>query len=337
MTETLAKSFEPATLEANWYPLWEQRGYFKHGGIDPAVAAKNAYCIQLPPPNVTGTLHMGHAFQHTLMDTLVRYHRMKGWDTNWVVGTDHAGIATQLVVERQLQAQGQSRHDLGRPAFLSKVWDWKQESGSTITRQMRRLGTSGNWGYADSEGHNSGYFTMDSHMSAAVVDVFVRLYNDGLIYRGKRLVNWDPVLKTAVSDLEVDMTERDGHMWHILYPFSDGPITAPANAGDVAGSEMRGLAIATTRPETMMGDGALAVHPDDERYRHLVGHYVDLPLCNRKIPIIADSFVDPAFGSGCVKITGAHDFNDYAAAQRNNLPLVSTLTFLVKLQRPIMA
>ncbi len=327
MTETLAKSFEPATLEANWYPLWEKRGYFKHGGIDPAVAAKNAYCIQLPPPNVTGTLHMGHAFQHTLMDTLVRYHRMKGWDTNWVVGTDHAGIATQLVVERQLQAQGQSRHDLGRPAFLSKVWDWKQESGSTITRQMRRLGASGNWGYADSEGHNSGYFTMDSHMSAAVVEVFVRLFNDGLIYRGKRLVNWDPVLKTAVSDLEVDMTERDGHMWHILYPFSDGPLMAPAGAGDLAGTEMRGLTIATTRPETMMGDGALAVHPDDDRYRHLVGKFVDLPLCDRKIPIIADSFVDPAFGSGCVKITGAHDFNDYGAAQRNNLPLVVIMDF----------
>jgi valyl-tRNA synthetase len=327
MTESLAKSFEPATLEANWYPLWEKRGYFKQGGIDPTVAAKNAYCIQLPPPNVTGTLHMGHAFQHTLMDTLVRYHRMKGWDTNWVVGTDHAGIATQLVVERQLQAQGKSRHDLGRPDFLSKVWEWKQESGSTITRQMRRLGASGNWGYADSEGHNAGYFTMDSHMSQAVVEVFVRLYNDGLIYRGKRLVNWDPVLKTAVSDLEVDMTERDGHMWHILYPFSDGPITAPDDAGEFGGVQMRGLTIATTRPETMMGDGALAVHPDDERYRHLVGKFVDLPLCDRRIPIIADSFVDPAFGSGCVKITGAHDFNDYAAAHRNQLPLVVIMDF----------
>jgi valyl-tRNA synthetase len=328
--DTLPKSFEPAPIEAHWYPLWESRGYFANqpaalptAGSSSAAdtAGHPSYSIQLPPPNVTGTLHMGHAFQQTLMDTLIRYNRMKGADTNWIVGTDHAGIATQIVVERQLQAQGKTRHDLGRKAFVSRVWEWKQESGATITRQMRRLGDSANWPYADADGQNAGYFTMDARMSRAVVEVFVQLYQAGLIYRGKRLVNWDPVLRTAVSDLEVDMVERDGHMWHILYPFSDGP-----QAGE-DGQTMRGMTIATTRPETMLGDGALAVHPDDSRYRHLVGRMVDLPLCDRKIPIIADSFVDPEFGSGCVKITGAHDFNDYAAAQRHGIPLIVIMDF----------
>ncbi|MBL8522275.1 MAG: valine--tRNA ligase [Betaproteobacteria bacterium] len=317
---SLAKSFDPVAIESHWYPRWEAAGYFKSG----ADSSKPAYCIQLPPPNVTGTLHMGHAFQQTLMDTLIRYHRMKGDNTNWVVGTDHAGIATQIVVERQLQADGKSRHDLGRDAFIKRVWEWKQESGSTITRQMRRLGDSANWEYADTEGHQGGYFTMDATMSAAVGEVFVRMYEQGLIYRGKRLVHWDPVLKTAVSDLEIDMEERQGNMWHILYPFSDGP---QQGAGEMAGETMRGMTIATTRPETMLGDGALCVHPDDERYKHLVGKLVDLPLCDRKIPIIADSFVDPAFGSGCVKITGAHDFNDYQAAMRHNIPLVVIMDF----------
>jgi valyl-tRNA synthetase len=313
--DALPKSFEPAPIEARWYPLWESRGYFGNQAA-PTAAGPSSYSIQLPPPNVTGTLHMGHAFQQTLMDTLVRYHRMKGVDTNWIVGTDHAGIATQIVVERQLQAEGKSREDLGRENFVARVWEWKQQSGATITRQMRRLGDSANWPYADTEGQNAGYFTMDAKMSRAVVEVFVQLYRAGLIYRGKRLVNWDPVLRTAVSDLEVDMVERDGHLWHILYPFSDGPQAAED------GSPLAGMVIATTRPETMLGDGALAVHPDDARYRHLVGKYVDLPLADRRIPIIADSFVDPEFGSGCVKITGAHDFNDYAAALRHDLPLI---------------
>jgi valyl-tRNA synthetase len=318
--QELSKAFEPKTIESRWYPIWEQRGYFKHSGD----TSKPAYCIQLPPPNVTGTLHMGHAFQQTLMDTLVRYHRMRGDNTNWVVGTDHAGIATQIVVERQLQADGKSRHDLGREAFIDRVWEWKQHSGSTITRQMRRLGTSANWTYADTEGHKGGYFTMDAKMSHAVVEVFNRLHEQGLIYRGRRLVNWDPVLKSAVSDLEVEMEERNGNMWHILYPFSDGE---QDGGGELAGQKLKGMTIATTRPETMLGDGALCVHPDDERYRHLVGKYVDLPLCDRKIPIIADTFVDPAFGSGCVKITGAHDFNDYQAALRHNIPLVVIMDF----------
>ena len=319
--DALSKSFEPAPIEAHWYSLWENRGYFANqsapvdaGAPAAGTAGHPAYSIQLPPPNVTGTLHMGHAFQQTLMDALIRYHRMKGADTNWIVGTDHAGIATQIVVERQLQAQGKTRHDLGRKAFVSRVWEWKQESGATITRQMRRLGDSANWPYADADGQNAGYFTMDAKMSRAVVEVFVQLYQAGLIYRGKRLVNWDPALRTAVSDLEVDMVERDGHLWHILYPFADGPQTG------ADGQSLAGMTIATTRPETMLGDGALAVHPDDPRYRHLVGKIVDLPLCDRRIPIIADDFVDPEFGSGCVKITGAHDFNDYAAAQRHGIP-----------------
>ena len=312
----LNKSFDPQAIEQKWYPIWEQAGYFK-----PKVSLDTAsYCVQLPPPNVTGTLHMGHAFQQTLMDTLIRYHRMQGHNTNWVVGTDHAGIATQIVVENQLKQGGQTRHDLGREKFVERVWEWKEQSGSTITRQMRRLGGSANWGFADASGANQGYFTMDAHMSKGVVETFVKLHEEGLIYRGKRLVNWDPVLQSAVSDLEVEPTEREGTMWHILYPFSDGAL-----------GEMKGMHIATTRPETMLADGALCVHPEDDRYKHLVGKYVDLPLCSRKIPIIADDFVDREFGSGCVKITGAHDFNDYACSQRHNLPLITIFTLDAKI------
>jgi len=308
----LAKSFEPHAIEAHWYPEWERRGYFAHSD-DPASLA---YCVQLPPPNVTGTLHMGHAFQQTLMDTLVRYHRMRGFNTNWVIGTDHAGIATQIVVERQLQAEGKTRHDLGRAKFLERVWAWKQESGSTITRQMRRLGTSGNWTYADTEGQHAGYFTMDAKMSRAVIEVFVRLHEEGLIYRGKRLVNWDPVLGTAVSDLEVDSEEEDGKIWEIKYPFADG-----------SGA----LVVATTRPETMLGDAAIAVHPKDERYSALLGKQVVLPLCGRTLPVIADDYVDPAFGTGCVKITPAHDFNDYQVGQRHHLAQIGVLALDAKI------
>ncbi len=302
----LAKSFEPHAVEAHWYPEWEQRGYFAHS----ADHTKPAYCIQLPPPNVTGTLHMGHAFQQTLMDTLVRYHRMRGFNTNWVVGTDHAGIATQIVVERQLQSEGKTRVELGRDKFLERVRAWKQESGSTITRQMRRLGVSANWTYADTEGQHAGYFTMDERMSRAVVEVFVRLHAEGLIYRGKRLVNWDPVLGTAVSDLEVDSEEEDGKIWEIRYPFEDG-----------SGS----LVVATTRPETMLGDAAVAVNPKDGRYTALVGKQVLLPLTGRSIPVIADDYVDPEFGTGCVKITPAHDFNDYQVGQRHGLARINVL------------
>ena len=311
MTE-LAKSFDPAAIEAHWAPLWEESGIYEPS-LDPA---KPSFCIQLPPPNVTGTLHMGHAFQHTIMDALVRFHRMKGENALWVPGTDHAGIATQIVVERQLQESGLSRHDLGRKAFTDQVWDWKQTSGSTITRQMRRMGDSVAWKYE--------YFTMDERLSEVVTDTFVKLYDEGLIYRGKRLVNWDPVLRSAVSDLEVESEERDGTMWHILYPFADGPQPG------ADGQPMRGMHIATTRPETMLADGALAVHPEDDRYRHLVGKLVDLPLCDRRIPIIADAFVDRDFGSGCVKITGAHDFNDYACALRHGLPLIVIFTLDAK-------
>jgi valyl-tRNA synthetase len=308
----LAKSFEPQDIERRWYPVWESRGWF---AAHPEADAP-AYCIQLPPPNVTGTLHMGHAFQQTLMDALIRYHRMRGFDTNWVVGTDHAGIATQIVVERQLEAQGKSRHDLGRSAFVERVWAWKQESGSTITRQMRRLGASANWSYADTEGQRGGYFTMDARMSAAVIEVFVRLYEQGLIYRGKRLVNWDPVLGTAVSDLEVDSEEEDGRIWEIRYPSVDGK---------------QDLVVATTRPETMLGDVAVAVHPDDERYRALVGSELQLPLTGRTIPVIADAYVDPQFGTGCVKITPAHDFNDWQVGQRHGLAPIGILTLGAKI------
>ena len=308
----LAKSFEPKDIEQRWYPTWESRGYFAVGGKDNSPA----YCIQLPPPNVTGTLHMGHAFQQTLMDALIRYHRMRGFATNWVIGTDHAGIATQIVVERQLELEGKTRHDLGRDKFVERVWEWKQRSGSAITRQMRRLGASGNWAFADSEGQNSGYFTMDAKMSRTVIEVFVRLHEEGLIYRGKRLVNWDPVLGTAVSDLEVDSEEEDGRIWEIRYPFAEGK---------------GGLVVATTRPETMLGDVAVAVHPGDERYRRLVGKHLQLPLSGRTIPIIADDYVDPEFATGCVKITPAHDFNDYAVGNRHGLPLINVMTLDAKI------
>jgi len=314
----LAKSFEPKDIEQRWYPIWESRGYFGVRGEN-----KNpAYCIQLPPPNVTGTLHMGHAFQQTLMDALIRFHRMRGFATNWVIGTDHAGIATQIVVERQLELEGKTRHDLGREKFVERVWEWKQESGSTITRQMRRLGASGNWSFGDTEGQKNGYFTMDAKMSRAVIEVFVRLHEEGLIYRGKRLVNWDPVLGTAVSDLEVDSEEEDGRIWEIRYPLVDGS---------------GGLVVATTRPETMLGDVAVAVHPEDERYRALVGKHVRLPLSNRTIPVIADDYVDPEFGTGCVKITPAHDFNDYAVGNRHGLALINIMTLDAKIndQAPV--
>ncbi|HZM35810.1 MAG TPA: valine--tRNA ligase [Burkholderiales bacterium] len=299
----LDKSFEPAAVEERWYRRWESAAWFSHRDHQTP-----SYCIQLPPPNVTGTLHMGHAFQQTLMDALIRYHRMRGFNTNWVVGTDHAGIATQIVVERQLEEKGQSRHDLGRKDFVERVWQWKQQSGASIMRQMRRLGASANWTYADTEGQTAGYFTMDAKMSRAVVEVFVRLYEEGLIYRGKRLVNWDPVLGTAVSDLEVDTDEEDGKIWELLYPFPGGPV-----------SGLKGLTVATTRPETMLGDVAVAVHPEDERYKPLIGEKVVLPLASRAIPIIADDYVDPKFGTGCVKITPAHDFNDYQVGRRHGL------------------
>ena len=321
--QSLAKSFEPAALEAHWGPEWEQRGYGVAGfrGTQAPQDSAPAFAIQLPPPNVTGTLHMGHAFNQTIMDSLTRYHRMMGFNTAWIPGTDHAGIATQIVVERQLQAQGISRHDMGptpaeaRTNFVAKVWEWKEQSGNTITNQMRRMGDSVDW--------SREYFTMDPKLSKTVTETFVQLYEQGLIYRGKRLVNWDPVLQSAVSDLEVEATESEGKMHYILYPFSDGPQL-------IDGVLSKGMTIATTRPETMMADGALAIHPEDARYIHLLGKMVDLPLCNRRIPIIADDFVDRAFGSGCVKITGAHDFNDYACAQRHGLPLITIFTLDAK-------
>jgi valyl-tRNA synthetase len=317
--ESLSKSFEPAALEAHWGPEWEKRGYgvAGHRGSQAPHADSPNFAIQLPPPNVTGTLHMGHAFNQTIMDSLTRYHRMMGFNTAWIPGTDHAGIATQIVVERQLQGQGISRHDMGptpaeaRKNFVSKVWEWKEQSGNTITQQMRRMGDSVDW--------TREYFTMDDKLSKVVSETFVKLYEQGLIYRGKRLVSWDPVLQSAVSDLEVENTEADGKMHYILYPFADGPQM-------IDGVMQKGMTIATTRPETMMADGALAVHPEDDRYKHLVGKKVDLPLCDRQIPIIADDFVDREFGSGSVKITGAHDANDYACSMRHNLPLITIFT-----------
>ncbi|NCS66597.1 MAG: valine--tRNA ligase [Hydrogenophilales bacterium CG03_land_8_20_14_0_80_62_28] len=300
----LAKSFEPHDIEKRWYAHWESSGYFKMGD----VPGKDHYCILLPPPNVTGTLHMGHAFQHTIMDALIRYRRMAGDNTLWQPGTDHAGIATQIVVERQLDAQKVSRHDLGREKFLEKVWQWKAQSGSSITRQMRRLGTSPDW--------SRERFTMDDGLSQAVTEVFVQLYNEGLIYRGKRLVNWDPVLMTAVSDLEVVSEEEDGFIWEINYPLEDGSGV---------------LTVATTRPETLLGDTAVAVNPADERYAHLVGKSVRLPIAERTIPIIADDYVDREFGTGVVKITPAHDFNDWQVGQRHKLAAISVLTLDAKI------
>ena len=301
----LEKSFNPRAIESPWYSVWEAAGYFKPGPLGTAAETAPAYCIMLPPPNVTGTLHMGHAFQHTLMDALTRYHRMCGDNTLWQPGTDHAGIATQIVVERQLDQQGIDRRDLGREEFLKRVWEWKAESGSTISRQMRRLGASCDW--------SRERFTMDSGLSRAVTEVFIRLYKEGLIYRGKRLVNWDPVLQTAVSDLEVVSVEEEGSLWHVRYPLEKTPVDTQVEA------EPEGVIVATTRPETMLGDMAVAVHPDDARYKHLIGRHVRLPLSERSIPIIADSYVDPGFGSGCVKITPAHDFNDYQVGKRHNL------------------
>jgi valyl-tRNA synthetase len=303
MTE-LAKSFEPAAIEARWAPLWEQSGAFR-----PTLdASKPSFSIQLPPPNVTGVLHMGHAFNQTIMDALTRYHRMKGANTLWVPGTDHAGIATQIVVERQLEQQKISRHDLGRKNFVARVWEWKEQSGSTITQQMRRLGASVDWGHE--------YFTMDDKLSGVVTDTFVQLYEQGLIYRGKRLVSWDPVLKSAVSDLEVESEEEDGFLWHIRYPLSDG-----------SGS----LVVATTRPETMLGDTAVMVHPEDERYASLIGKRVQLPLCDREIPVIADAYVDREFGTGVVKVTPAHDANDYAVGLRHGLPMIGVLDLAARI------
>ncbi len=284
----MEKTYNPHAIEQRWYQIWENRNYFAPRGTG------KPYCIMIPPPNVTGSLHMGHAFQDTIMDALIRYHRMKGDNTLWQVGTDHAGIATQMVVERQLEAEGKNRHDLGREEFIKRVWKWKEESGGTITRQLRRMGASVDWSHER--------FTMDEGLSTAVKEVFVRLYEEGLIYRGKRLVNWDPVLHTAVSDLEVLSEEENGHLWHMRYPLTNG-------TGH--------LVVATTRPETMLGDAAVAVHPGDERYKHLLGEFVELPLTGRRIPIIADEYVDPEFGTGCVKITPAHDFNDYGVWLRH--------------------
>ena len=331
--DALAKSFEPAEVEARWYPAWESRGCFAAGNAPDAPP----FCIQLPPPNVTGTLHMGHAFNQTIMDALTRYYRMRGANTLWLPGTDHAGIATQIVVERQLDAKGISRHDLGREKFVERVWEWKQESGSTITGQMRRMGASTDWSLE--------YFTMDPKLSEVVKQVFVKLHQQGLIYRGKRLVNWDPELLTAVSDLEVVSEEEDGHLWHIRYPLADG-----------SGF----LTVATTRPETMLGDTAVMVHPEDERYAALIGRSVLLPLTGdgaghgepvfdgatmdaaaiaaagsargwRDLPIIADAYVDREFGTGVVKVTPAHDFNDYAVGQRHDLPVIAVLTLDAKI------
>lgn len=295
----MEKHFDPKSIETKWYQNWEESGYFK-----PSQGATNeAYSIMIPPPNVTGSLHMGHAFQDTIMDTLIRYHRMKGDETLWQPGTDHAGIATQMVVERQLAAEGLTRHDLGREKFIEKIWEWKEESGGTITQQLRRLGASPDWSIER--------FTMDDGLSESVKEVFVRLHKEGLIYRGKRLVNWDPVLHTAVSDLEVISTEENGSMWHFSYPLTSGK---------------GNLIVATTRPETMFGDQAVAVHPDDERYQDLIGQTITLPLVGREIPIIADDYVDMEFGTGCVKITPAHDFNDYEMGQRHDLPKLNILT-----------
>jgi valyl-tRNA synthetase len=298
----MEKTYTPHAIEQHWYNTWEEKGYFTPKGTS------TPYCIMIPPPNVTGTLHMGHAFQDTLMDLLIRYHRMNGDNSLWQAGTDHAGIATQMVVERQLATEGKTRHDLGRDAFIDKVWDWKAHSGGHITRQLRRMGASLDWAHER--------FTMDDGLSQAVREVFVRLYDEGLIYRGKRLVNWDPVLHTAVSDLEVQSQEENGSLWHLRYPLADG-------SGH--------LVVATTRPETMLGDTAVAVHPKDERYQHLIGKQVELPLTGRTIPVVADEHVDPEFGSGCVKITPAHDFNDYEVGQRHNLPLINIFTVDAKL------
>ena len=301
----MEKTYDPQSIERHWYDTWESNGWFAPRGDG------EPYCIMIPPPNVTGTLHMGHAFQETIMDALIRQHRMRGNRTLWQPGCDHAGIATQMVVERQLKRENLGRHDLGRDAFVERVWEWKEQSGGTITRQLRRLGTSPDWARER--------FTMDEGMSAAVRETFVRLHEEGLIYRGKRLVNWDPVLHTALSDIEVLSEEEDGSLWHFRYPLASGPLDGPDGP---TGS----VVVATTRPETMLGDTAVAVNPDDPRFAHLIGATLTLPLVGREIPIVADDYVDPAFGTGCVKITPAHDFNDYALGQRHGLDVINVLT-----------
>ncbi|MDQ5919974.1 MAG: valyl-tRNA synthetase, partial [Pseudomonadota bacterium] len=311
----LTKAYTPNEIEAKWYPIWEKSGYFK----STMKSGAPSYSIFMPPPNVTGTLHMGHGFQHALMDILTRYHRMKGFNTLWQPGTDHAGIATQIVVERQLDMCNISRHDLGRDQFVERVWQWKQNSGDTITRQMRRLGDSCDW--------SKECFTMDEELSHAVTEVFVRLHEKGYIYRGKRLVNWDVKLQTAVSDLEVESHEENGHLWLIRYLVKDSD--GVNSISGISGSDWSGgesVVVATTRPETILGDVAVAVNPKDERYKHLVGKMLILPLQNREIPIIADDYVDIEFGTGCVKITPGHDFNDYEIGRRHNLPVINILT-----------
>jgi len=299
------KTYDPQAIEQRWYKTWEDNQYFApHSATDPTKERPDpSFCIMIPPPNVTGVLHMGHAFQDTIMDALTRYHRMNGNNTLWQAGTDHAGIATQMVVERQLKAENLTRSELGREAFVEKIWQWKTQSGGKITQQLRRMGASVDW--------TRERFTLDEGLSAAVVEVFTRLYDEGLIYRGKRLVNWDPILHTAVSDLEVISEEENGHLWHIRYPI--------ANSDDV-------LIVATTRPETMLGDAAVAVHPDDQRYQHLIGKTIVLPLTDREIPIVADEYVDQEFGTGCVKITPAHDFNDYDMGERHQLEKINIFT-----------
>ncbi len=300
----MEKTYQPENIERQWYQNWESKGYFRPSGQG------DAYSLMIPPPNVTGSLHMGHAFQHTIMDILTRYKRMQGHNTLWQVGSDHAGIATQMVVERKLAVEdGKNRHDLGRDEFIKRIWQWKEQSGGTITSQMRRLGNSVDWDHER--------FTMDDGFYRAVQEVFIRLYDEGLVYRGKRLVNWDPKLHTAISDLEVENKEEKGHFWHLRYPLANGVKTRD-------GADY--LIVATTRPETMLGDTAVAVHPTDERYQHLIGQSIMLPLVNRKIPIIADEHADPEKGSGCVKITPAHDFNDYAVGKRNQLMMINVLT-----------
>lgn len=309
-TQELAKSFEPNEIEARWYPAWEKRGCFK-AGLDPK---KPAFSIQLPPPNITGILHMGHAFNQTVMDTLTRYHRMAGFNTMWLPGTDHAGIATQIVVERKLEKEGISRRDMKREDFIAKIWEWQKFSGGTILEQMRRMGDSVDWDRL--------YFTMNPKLSKVVIETFVKLYEEGLIYRGKRLVNWDPKLQSAVSDLEVESEEADGHLWEIRYPGADGS---------------EGVIVATTRPETLFGDQAVAVHPEDERYKSLVGKMLKLPLTDREIPVIADEYVDREFGSGCVKITPAHDFNDFEVGRRHNLAMLNVLTKTARMNENVPA
>ena len=323
MTDTLPSGYEPKTFEARLYAQWEASGCFKPRGQGVP------YSILLPPPNVTGTLHMGHAFQHTLMDALVRYHRMRGFDVLWQMGTDHAGIATEMVVSRNLalEGKGESRDSLGREGFIARVWDWKAQSGDTIERQMRRLGASGDWSRST--------FTMDPQPSAAVVEAFVRWHEDGLIYRGQRLVNWDPVLKTAISDLEVENVEEDGFLWSIRYPLADGVsyehVELDADGNELLRETRDYLVVATTRPETMLGDTAAMIHPEDPRYASLVGKDVLLPLTGRRIPVIADDYVDRAFGTGVVKVTPAHDFNDYQVGVRHDLPLINLFTAVAAL------